>query len=89
MVSDHPEYLKTAWELGITRAVLPEFDAMMETPQNGGYHNYNVGEHTLKALEAVRPERILRMTVLLHDCGKPMVRSMDEDGRDHFTVMGM
>lgn len=88
LVSDHPEYLKTAWELGITRAVLPEFDAMMETPQNGGYHNYNVGEHTLKALEAVRPERILRLTVLLHDCGKPMVRSTDEDGRDHFYGHG-
>lgn len=88
LVSDHPEYLKTAWELGITRAVLPEFDAMMETPQNGGYHSYNVGEHTLKALEAVRPERILRLTVLLHDCGKPMVRSTDEDGRDHFYGHG-
>ena len=30
LVSPHPQYLKTAWQLGITRVVLPEFDAMME-----------------------------------------------------------
>ena len=34
LVSDHPDYLRTAWETGLTREFLPEFDACMETAQN-------------------------------------------------------
>lgn len=84
LVSPHPQYLKTAWELGITKVVLPEFDAMMETGQNNPHHCYTVGEHTLKALESVRADRVLRLAVLFHDMGKPEKRSTDEMGIDHF-----
>lgn len=84
LVSPHPQYLKTAWELGITRVVLPEFDAMMETGQNNPHHCYTVGEHTLKALESVCADRVLRLAVLFHDMGKPEKRSTDEMGIDHF-----
>lgn len=84
LVSPHPQYLKTAWELGITKVVLPEFDAMMETGQNNPHHCYTVGEHTLKALESVRADRVLRLAVLFHDMGKPEKRSTDEMEIDHF-----
>lgn len=84
LVSPHPQYLKTAWELGITSVVLPEFDAMMATKQNNPHHCYTVGEHTLKALESVRADRVLRLAVLFHDMGKPEKRSTDETGIDHF-----
>ena len=33
LVSDHPELLRTAWELGITGQFLPEFDRLMATGQ--------------------------------------------------------
>ena len=84
LVSPHPQYLKTAWELGITRVVLPEFDAMMETGQNNPHHCYTLGEHTLKALESVCADRVLRLAVVFHDMGKPEKRSTDEMGIDHF-----
>ncbi len=84
LTSDHPEYLEAAWQTGITRVILPEFDAMMETPQNNSHHCYDVGHHTLISLKAVPPDRILRLTMLLHDVGKPVVRITDEEGRDHF-----
>ena len=45
LVSDHPDYLRTAWETGLTREFLPEFDACMETEQNTPHHCYTVGEH--------------------------------------------
>ncbi len=45
---------------------------------------YNVGEHTLHALMRVRPDRILRITMLLHDMGKPEYKTMDETGQAHF-----
>ena len=80
LVSAHPQYLKTAWELGITQIVLPEFDAMMETPQNTPHHCYSVGEHTLKA----EADKVQRLAVLFHDMGKPAMRTTDEQGLDHF-----
>lgn len=84
LLSPHPAYLRTAWELGITKIVLPEFDAMMQTQQNNPHHCYSVGEHTLKALETVPGDRILRLALLFHDMGKPEKRSTDEAGIDHF-----
>lgn len=84
LVSAHPQYLKTAWELGITKVVLPEFDLMMNTEQNNRHHCYTVGEHTLKALEYVEADKVLRLAVLFHDMGKPEKRSTDEQGTDHF-----
>ena len=83
LVSPHPEMLRTAYELGITRVVLPEFDVMMETPQHHPHHMYSVGEHTLKALEFTDPEKVLRLSVLFHDFGKPQARTT-ADGVDHF-----
>ncbi|MCM1567965.1 MAG: CCA tRNA nucleotidyltransferase [Roseburia sp.] len=84
MMSGHPEYLKIAWETGITGVILPEFDRMMETPQNHPHHQYNVGEHTLAALSEVMPVKSLRLAMLLHDIGKPDTKETDDEGRDHF-----
>jgi tRNA nucleotidyltransferase (CCA-adding enzyme) len=88
ITSDHPMYLKKAWELGITKVILPEFDAMMETPQHTPYHYLNVGEHTLAAMNAVQNDKILRLTMLLHDTGKPARRTTDHWGIDHFKEHG-
>lgn len=73
LVSDHPDYLRTAWETGLTREFLPEFDACMETEQNTPHHCYNVGEHILKSLTEIENDRLLRITMLLHDIAKPVV----------------
>lgn len=45
---------------------------------------YNVGEHTLKALSLTEKDRILRLTMLLHDIGKAKMRTTDANGVDHF-----
>ena len=86
LVSPHPDYLRIAYETGITREFLPEFDRCMETPQNTPHHCYNVGEHILHSLLYVPADKILRLTMLLHDIGKPMVRTTDENGTDHFKT---
>lgn len=84
LLSDHPERLKTAYELGITSVFMPEFDRCMETEQNNPHHMYSVGEHTICAIKNVRPDRILRLSMLFHDIGKPVVISVDEAGVNHF-----
>lgn len=84
IVSPHPETLRLACEAGITAVILPEFDHMMETPQNNPHHIVNAGEHTLRALQAVRADKVLRVSVLCHDFGKAVTRTTDESGIDHF-----
>ena len=51
LLSDHPERLLTAQELGLTRVFLPEFDRMLATTQENPHHIYNVGMHTIRALQ--------------------------------------
>ncbi len=84
LVSDRPDMLRTAYELGITAQILPEFDRLMTTEQENPHHIYNVGEHTLHALLNVRADKILRLTMLFHDMGKPDYKTMDADGVAHF-----
>ena len=84
IVSKHPERLEEAYELGLTNIFLPEFDRMMQTPQNNPYHLYDVGRHTLQVMRAVSATPVLRYAALLHDVGKPECKTTDETGVDHF-----
>ena len=88
LCSPHPDYLRTAWELGITAQILPEFDRAMKTPQNHPHHCYSVGEHILHSLSAIEADRVLRLTMLFHDLGKPQCHTVDEKGLDHFKGHG-
>lgn len=63
---------------------IPEILPMVGLSQDNPYHCYDVWEHTLHALEATTPEAILRLTMLLHDIGKPVTISHDEKGIGHF-----
>jgi len=84
VISPHPEYLKSAYELGITGVFMPEFDSCMETGQNNPHHCYSVGEHTLRAMQAAAPDKVLRLAMLFHDMGKPQTITTDADGIHHF-----
>ena len=84
LVSPHPERIRDAYELGITKVILPEWDAMTGVEQNTPHHKYDVAEHTIRAMKYVKRDKILRLTMLFHDMGKPAVKTTDENGRDHF-----
>ncbi len=93
ITSKHPEKLITLYEAGVTAVILPEFDLMMQTQQNTPHHMYSVGIHTIEALKnSVRFDdelddneiKLLRLTMLFHDCGKPAAKTVDGTGRDHF-----
>ena len=83
LVSDHPDYLKMAYETGITAQVLPEFDICMKTAQNNPHHCYSVGEHILHTLCYVKADKALRLGMLFHDIGKPQTLTIDETGITH------
>lgn len=83
VVSPHPDYLRIAYETGITAQILPEFDLCMETPQNNPHHCYTVGEHILHSMSAVESDKVLRLGMLFHDIGKPQTITVDEEGITH------
>lgn len=83
VVSDHPDYLRTAYETGITAQFFPEFDLCMETKQNNPHHCYHVGEHILHSMMQVEPDKILRLGMLFHDIGKPQTLTVDAEGITH------
>ena len=84
LLSPHPDYLKIAYETGITEVILPEFDCCMKTEQVNPHHCYSVGIHILESLKAVRPHKALRLAMLFHDMGKPSSLSVDQEGIYHF-----
>ena len=84
LISKRPDFLREAYKLGITKQFFPEFDRMMETEQETIHHCYSVGEHTLHSMCNIRADKVLRLTMLFHDIGKPEYKTMDEEGVAHF-----
>ncbi len=84
LISKQPERIVEAYETGLTGVFLPEFDLAMQTGQNNPHHRYSVGEHIVESVKMVSPNRILRLTMLLHDIAKPEKKTTDEEGIDHF-----
>ena len=84
LLSDHPEKVHEAYQLGITKIILPEWDAMEGVEQKNLYHSHDVAGHTLMALKATKKDKILRLVMLLHDMGKPQTKTTDARGVDHF-----
>ena len=84
VTSDHPEEMKTIYDTGIAAVILPEFCTMMETEQHNPHHIYTVGVHTIRSMQEIRADRVLRLTMLFHDVAKPVCRTEDENGIHHF-----
>ena len=84
LISGHPQRIRDAYFLGITRVILPEFDRIMETGQTNPHHCFSVGEHTIHAMQHTGRDKVLRLAMLFHDMGKPDCKSTDSKGIDHF-----
>lgn len=84
VTSSNPQNIRIAYKTGITKVFFDEFDKMMETSQNHPHHMYSVGEHSIKAMENIEDDKYLRLAMLFHDIGKPLVKVTDEEGIDHF-----
>lgn len=82
--SPNPDFIRIAYEQGVTAVIMPEFDRIMQTGQNNPHHCYNVGEHTLHAMKAADPDKVLRLSLLFHDFGKAETATVDENGISHF-----
>lgn len=84
LLSPNPEILILCHELSLTPYFLPELDVMLQTKQENPYHFLDVGRHSLMAVKNAPMDPLLRWVLLLHDSGKPIVKSYDEKGIAHF-----
>ena len=86
ITSNHPEKLEEIYNTGLSKVFFPELDVMMNCEQHNVHHMYSVGEHTIKAMMNVDDDKILRLTMMLHDVAKPACKTTDENGQDHFKM---
>ena len=68
----------------IIAVFIPEVVATFDCEQNTPHHNKSVWRHTTAAVSNIENDLILRMTMFLHDIGKPLALRTDSNGRDHF-----
>lgn len=68
----------------VIATVLPEVAPMFGLCQHNPHHLYDVWEHTVRAVEAVPAQSVLRWVMLLHDSGKPHTYTIDDAGIGHF-----
>lgn len=64
--------------------VIPELLPCVGFAQPTPYHNYDVFEHTARALEALPSCAYMRWAMLLHDTGKPACFTLDAQHQGHF-----
>ena len=79
----HVQPVLTAFR-DILAIVLPEITSCFDFSQRTPHHCYDVWNHIVHAVAAIDSDPLLRMTMLLHDIGKPRACTVDADGRMHF-----
>lgn len=75
MLRDYPDILSV---------FIPEIEPMIGFDQKNPFHQYDAWLHTINAIENIRPDPVLRLTMLFHDLGKPGCFSISDEGVGHF-----
>ncbi len=68
----------------VIACVIPDIRPMIGYDQRNHHHSYDLWEHTVQGVENIPPEPDLRLTMLLHDTGKPAVCTLDDKGEAHY-----
>ena len=71
---------------------IPEIKSAIGFKQYGKKHAYDVWEHICHTVDTIPQDRILRLTMLLHDLGKIPTHKLDKNGnstfKSHATIGG-
>lgn len=79
LLAAHPARgLEDLYTLGMYPYIIPMMCHTVGFAQRGGHHFLDVFEHSLLAVGVIAPELVLRLTMLLHDIGKPFVWDISE-----------
>ena len=84
LVAAHPrEGMELLRSAGLVEVAVPELLPMVGVEQ-GGWHTYDVWEHSLRAVELAPHDLVTRLGCLFHDAGKPRTHAIAPDGRHTF-----
>lgn len=84
LLSNNPDYIKIMHETMLLRVIMPQLAACFGEKQRNKYHIYDVGDHIMHTVKTVKADKVLRWAALLHDVGKSVTSSVDDNGVIHF-----
>jgi len=85
LIGPHPvNALTLLRDSGLMAAAVPDLCRLTQMPDHGPRHPLSLWDHTMRVVEAVRPELMRRWAALLHDIAKPETRSFEPGGRIRF-----
>jgi len=76
--------LRLMQETGLLKQVIPELEETVGCEQPGGYHAYDVFEHTVRIVDACPPRLHLRLAALFHDITKPLHKRPTDTGASFY-----
>jgi len=72
-------------QTGLLEHILPELAQTVGIDQPGGYHRWDVFEHTLHTVDALPLDLKVRLAGLFHDVGKPAAKQIVENGATFYN----
>jgi tRNA nucleotidyltransferase (CCA-adding enzyme) len=88
LLGPHPaKALRLARDTGVLEALIPEYGRAIGFDQESRYHALEVDEHHFAAVQAAADadaDLAVRLALLVHDLGKPVVAWRGNDGRLHY-----
>jgi tRNA nucleotidyltransferase (CCA-adding enzyme) len=69
---------------GMLKLILPELETCVGVDQPGGYHKYDVFEHTIRCVDACPPKLHVRLAALFHDITKPQHKRLTDTGASFY-----
>ncbi|MGB2989627.1 MAG: HDIG domain-containing metalloprotein [Candidatus Zixiibacteriota bacterium] len=67
-------------QVGLLEKILPELASAVGVTQPGGYHAYDVFEHSILTADSAPRDLVIRLAALLHDVSKPETKAPTESG---------
>jgi tRNA nucleotidyltransferase (CCA-adding enzyme) len=90
LVSEHPDRIVHLRLLGLLKYIVPALDNCFGVEQHNQWHIYSVGSHIIQSLLHCSSNDLeIRLAVMLHDVGKPVVKTTDDNNIDHFYQHGV
>lgn len=84
LVSENPRSVLTLLsDTGIMSIIIPQWKHVIGFEQFSPYHDRTVDKHIIDATQNAPNDFLVRLSLLLHDIGKPYTFTVDEDGRGH------
>lgn len=71
-------------EYDVLQEIIPEWSEVINFDQKNKHHCFTLDIHILRAVECVEPDLITRLSLLLHDIGKPKCFTIGDDKQGHF-----